>query len=59
MGLFRLGTQSRLVNLTFDTEYVTYLAGMAAKQLSMQRGRTPWHPEGFGEGDLAGRQTGK
>lgn len=54
----RGGVQPRLVNLTFDTVCVTYLAGMAAIELPMYRGSTPQRPDAFGEGDLAGREPG-
>ena len=54
----RKRTQPRLVNLTFDVVCVTRIAGMGAIEFSMRRGSTPQRPEGFGEGEPAGREEG-
>lgn len=54
----RKRAQLRLVNLKFGVVCVTCIAGMAAIEFSMRRGSTPRHPEGFGEGELAGREPG-
>ena len=54
----RKRAQPRLVNLTFGVVCVTRMAGMAAIEFSMRRGLTPQRPEGFGEGELAGREPG-
>lgn len=54
----RKRAQPRLVNLKFGVVCVTCIAGMAAIEFSMRRGSIPRHPEGFGEGELAGREPG-